>query len=186
MRVDEALVQDAEHDVDDEHGQDEQQCPGPAARSGTPARCPGTLVLIVGGQRFARRRRRPRSPRAPSETPGFRLKRDRHRRQLAGVVDRQRADVVARASRPRPAAPACRSWSGCTAWTARRVALVLRQQFHDDPVLVGRRVDREIWRCAVGVVERVLDLLRRDAERRGLVAVDVDFELRVLRSAGRW
>ena len=35
-----------------------------------------------------------------------------------------------------------------------------------------------IWRWPIGVIERVVDQLRRNAEARGLVAIDGDLELR--------
>ena len=56
----------------------------------------------------------------------------------------------------------------------------MRQQLHDDPVLVGRRIDRRHLALAKGVVERVLDLHRRDAELASRLAVDGDGDLRVL------
>src|SRR5262249_58765174 len=58
------------------------------------------------------------------------------------------------------------------------IALVRRVELQDDPVLVGRRVDRRDLSRAVGAVERDLDLLGAHPEGRGLVAVDVDGYLR--------
>ena len=41
-RVDEALVEHAEHEVDHEHGDDQQEAQARRATTGTPAPCPGS------------------------------------------------------------------------------------------------------------------------------------------------
>ena len=56
--------------------------------------------------------------------------------------------------------------------------MIARLELHDHPVLVGRRIDGRHLALPVGIVERVLNGLGGDAERRGLVAVDVDRDLR--------
>jgi len=53
-------------------------------------------------------------------------------------------------------------------------------QVRANPVLVVRCVDGGDPARAVRVGERVFDLIRRNAERRGLVAVDLDRDLWVL------
>ena len=55
----------------------------------------------------------------------------------------------------------------------RRIGLELRRELEQHLVLVDRRVDRRDPARAVGVVERVLDLVGGDAERRRLVAIDL-------------
>ena len=62
----------------------------------------------------------------------------------------------------------------------RRIVLKLRRHLQDDLVLVVRRVDLRDLSRAVGVVQRVLDLVRRESQRRDLVPVHVDRDLRVL------
>ncbi len=62
----------------------------------------------------------------------------------------------------------------------RRILLVRWLHFQNHLVFVRRGVDSRDLPRAVGVVERVFDLLRRDAERRRLVAIDVHVELRIL------
>ena len=62
----------------------------------------------------------------------------------------------------------------------RQVLLVLRQQLQHHPVLVVRREDRRDLVGAVGVVQRLFDLLHGEAERGHPVAVDVHVDLRVL------
>src|SRR5436190_23296445 len=59
----------------------------------------------------------------------------------------------------------------------RRIPLINRIDLEDDPVLVRGRVDRRHLLRAVGGAERALDLIRRDAERGRLVAVDVHEDL---------
>ncbi len=57
-------------------------------------------------------------------------------------------------------------------------ALILRQHLQDHLVLVGGSVDHRNLACAVGAEERVLHLVRRDAQRDGAVAVDIHHHLR--------
>ena len=61
----------------------------------------------------------------------------------------------------------------------RRIVLKLRRHLQDDLVLVVRRVDLRHLPRAVGVVQRILDLVRGESQRRDLVAVHVDRDLRV-------
>src|SRR5579862_1344390 len=60
-----------------------------------------------------------------------------------------------------------------------RVHLELRQEFHDHPVLVRRRVNRRDLTRSVRVVERVLDRLGGHAERGRAIAVDLHGHLRL-------
>ena len=112
-RVDEALVEDAEHDVDDE----DRECTGPSrareASPGTPARCPGSCPTRCRAASRARAAR-PAATASPSATPGCDVERERHRRQLADVIDRLSGPTLcAGRRRPPTAAPACRS-GACT------------------------------------------------------------------------
>ena len=61
----------------------------------------------------------------------------------------------------------------------RRILLILGLYFENDFVFVGGGVDGRNLARAVGVVERVFDLLGADAERRRLIAIDVDIKLRI-------
>ena len=120
--------------------------------------------------------------------------RDRHRRQLAVVVDGLRPDLsgverVGAACRAAPTGRCCapvapleveqRQRASGSAWNSRR-------QLEQHLVFVDRRVNRRDPARAVGVVERVLDLVGGDAERRRLVAIDVDVDLRARDLRGRW
>ena len=58
------------------------------------------------------------------------------------------------------------------------IELKLRLDFKDDPVFGHVGVNRGRLPFAEGVVKRVFDLLRRDAERGGLVAVNLHVDLR--------
>ena len=59
------------------------------------------------------------------------------------------------------------------------VELILGQQLHDHLIVVGGRVDVGHLPRAVGVIERALDLIGRDAQRGGAVAVDIEDYFRV-------
>ncbi len=55
----------------------------------------------------------------------------------------------------------------------RRILLVVRRHFENHVELIGLRVDRRYLPLAEGIVERVVDVLRRDAQPAGGVAVDI-------------
>jgi hypothetical protein len=57
-------------------------------------------------------------------------------------------------------------------------ALILRQHLQDHHVLIGGGVNYRDLARAVGAEERVLHLIRRDAQRDGAVAVDIHHHLR--------
>ena len=89
-RVDVALVEHAEHDVDgEERGQDQERL----GRQRLAERLRRALEVAVHAGRqadLALGARGSRSTASPSETPGREVERQRHRRELALVVDRQR------------------------------------------------------------------------------------------------
>ena len=118
---------------------------------------------------------RPASTACAERDARAQVERDGHRRQLAEVVDGERADRRARCGATDASGTSCRR-SGAHVQQRQRVgvALVLRRDLQDHPVLVARRVDGGDLARTVGVVQRVLDLLGGDAERGRLVAVDVD------------
>ena len=111
--------------------------------------------------------------RVAERAAGRQVEGDRHRWELALVVDlegrgrrrvagerRERHErAVARRGRARTSRPS-------------RVLPELRVHLHDHVVLVERGVHRRDLALAEGVVERVVDGLRRDAEARGRRAVD--------------
>src|SRR5258708_3248595 len=90
------------------------------------------------------------------------------------------ASVRSAPSRPRRrSAPACRRRGlEIQQRERRRIGLELRRELEEHFVFVHRRVDRRDPPRAVRVVERVLDLVRGDAERGGLVAIDLHVHLR--------
>ena len=59
----------------------------------------------------------------------------------------------------------------------RGVLPIARRDLHHDVILVDRAVDRRDLALAEGVVERIVDLARRQAETRGGVAIDHDIRL---------
>ena len=148
-RMNEALVQNAEHDVDDEN-RDDQQDRQVLER---------LLELLHGsleaggdrrGHARVSRMARPRAAAAsPSEKPGCRLKRDRRRGKLAEVVDAQRSHGPAmldhRVERHQRSVPT----TGLQLRKRFGVALIFRLDFENHRVLIGRRVDRRDLAAAV-------------------------------------
>ncbi len=153
--MDEALVENPQHDVDDqnrEHEQYEQsllgrleglrgtrECGGDARRKGQ-----GSDPVHIVYRRSNRHAR-------------LQVERERDRRQLPRVIHRRRPgarrDLRERAERNEVAR--CR----VNVKEAERIQilLVLRLELHDHPVLIVGRVDRGHLPCAVRVVERILD-----------------------------
>ena len=172
-RVDEALVEDAEHDVDHEDRERQHPARGPSSSPGTPAPSPGSCPTPSPAASRAPAACT-RATASPSATPGRRLN-----------------DSVTDGS--------CPVWltdSGPTVWRVvttaesgtslpprrlhvehrqrRRVALVLRRHLQDHLVLVVGREDLRHLPRAVRRGQRQLHLVHREAERRDLVAVEVD------------
>ena len=173
-RVDVALVEHAQHDVDaDDRGQDQPQLVGERG-----------LVGVRGAEEGRGDRRRQRDvlrrlpdrarPRRPA-TRQARCRIERARRELGDVVDLQRRSTVQRCWRTPTAASARRCWKSgraCPAPAASCAQAGLRLEDH--AVLVGLGEDGRDDALAEGVVERVVDRARRDRQPRGGVAVDVD------------
>ena len=180
--MDEALVEDAEHDVDDQDRGEEQQPEAATATTRTPAPCPGSSVVIVGGQRLrARSSLHAARPPRRARRPGVRLNEIVTAGSWPAWLTVSGPTLAPQLGRRRRAARACRSTSARRAATApsgragtRRASSRITRYW------LLRRVDGRDPAVAVGAVERALDLLGGDAERRRLVAVDVDVDLRVL------
>ena len=62
----------------------------------------------------------------------------------------------------------------------RRILLIFRLDLQDNLVLVGARIDRRDLLRAISAVERILDLLRCDAQGRCFIAIYFDVELRIV------
>ena len=141
----------------------------------------GALVDAVDGRRQPHLRHRlvDLDDRVADRDARAQVEGDRHRRQLSEVRDRQRADgrlergdAVERHQRAARRAHVEQRQH-------RRVGLVARLELHHHPVLVGGGEDGRHLALTVRVVERVLDGLRRHAERGSLVAIDLDGDLRL-------
>ena len=132
---------------------------------------------MVDGQHLAARRPGPGPPRSPIEVPAARLNGQRHRRQLARVVHRQRPGRRRDLAPGCPAEPTRPAAADVEHAHGREVALVLGQQLHDYPVLVVRGVDRADLPRTVGVVERVLDLITSMPSAAARSAVDRHLDL---------
>ena len=61
----------------------------------------------------------------------------------------------------------------------RRIGLIARLELHHHPILVVWRIYRRDLARAVRVIQRAFDRLRRNAQRGGLVAIDIDGDLRL-------
>ena len=126
QRVDVALVENAEHDVDD-HDRDDEQDREIAERALERLGRALELAADAFGQRRRRPPRRTRRQHGAERRARREAERDRHRRQLAVVVDGLRTDRLAwrapacRAGRPRRSTPpSALPPTGCRAAAAAR------------------------------------------------------------------
>ena len=56
----------------------------------------------------------------------------------------------------------------------RRILLIVRRHFENHVELIGLRINRRYLPLAEGIVKRVVDILRRDAQPPGRIAIDID------------
>ena len=175
--MDEALIEDAEHDVDNQNRDDQEQAL--SAQGGLERlRRPLEAAAQGDGQPQRALERGDPAHRVAQRDPRLQVERDREGGQDAQMVH---GEGPGAARDPRDRAQRNQPPSGGANVEHRhrdRVLLVAGLQLQDHPVLVSRGVDRRDLSGAVGVVERVLDLVRREPERRGPVPVDVDDDLR--------
>ena len=179
QRVDEAFVEHAEDDVDDDQrGRDQRRL---AAQRGLES-----LRVALEGRDDRRRhadlarRLVDRVDGLAERDAGLQIERDGHRRELALMGDQQRADAVAvdvDEGRQRHRAAGQRRLD-VKAVERREVLLQFGQDFqhHEIGFELGE-ILRDLA-LAEGIVQRVVDRLRRNAEARSLVAVDGDLQPR--------
>ena len=175
--MDEALVQDPEHDVDHEDRDDEE-------RDQSLLRVLEDLRRSIERAGHVLRQDRERGGRhrvgrLAERDAELRVERDRHARHLPRVVHQHRAQRRRRARHARQRHELPGSRSDVQHAQRAQIALVFRQQLEDHPVFVLRGVDRAHLARTVRVVQRGLDLLRRELKARGRVAVEFDGRLRV-------
>ena len=111
---------------------------------------------------------------------GREVERDRHRRLLALMVDHQRPHrrhhlrhrIERNGAALRGLHIELREIGGIDA--------EFRLRLHDDLIVVGRHVDGADLPRAIGIEQLVTHLIYGDAEHRGLLAVDLDGQLRIL------
>ena len=166
-RMDEALVQNSEHHVDDEDRENEEREQPLLARLERLRRS-----REARGDR-RRNRRAPRQPArrrsaSPSATPGLVLNEIVTDGKLTRVRDRERPDVLRQ--RRHGAERNQLALARAHVQHSQRVDVLLKLwlQLHHDQVLVVRRVDRRYLPRSIRVVERALDLLL--ALRRAIAA----------------
>src|SRR6266496_909963 len=174
--MDEALVQDAQDEVDHEHGGEEQHAQAldgrleglrrtlerRGERGGHPELALEAAYLL---HRIAQRH------------AGLEVEGDGHGRQLAQVVDGERTHAARQLGYRVEGDELARGRADVEHAEGVGVVLVLRQELHHDPVLVGRRVDRRDLGRPIGVIEGALDLGGRHPHGGGAITVDLDENL---------
>ena len=170
QRLREALVENAEHDVDHDDRHHEHEAEALQRLLKRLRRRPGISSMTVAGSvvaggfldgvhRIAERVAR------------LEVERQVHRWKLAGVADRQRPDA-GRHRRHRVERDELAARRSHVQHRQRcRILLELRRDLQNDLVLVARRVDLRNLPRAVGVEQRRLHLIHRQAERSDPVAV---------------
>ena len=176
--MNEALVQNAQHEVDHEDRQHQQNA-HPLQRCLKCLRRALERGVDRGRQIHLRSRLTDFRDGLRQRDTFAQVERDRHRRKLAEMVDGERADRGLqrrdRIQRNQRAAVGAHVEHR----QHRRIGLVTRLELHHHPVLVIRRVNRRDLARTVRVVERALDRLRRHAERICFITIDVDGDLRL-------
>ena len=173
QRVDEVFVKDSQDDVDHEDGGKQQQaliCHGLLEDLGT--------ALEAGGdgcrQPDLHRRRLDVAHGVTQRNPWREVEGDHHRRKLGDMVDGERGRLVgALGQRVERHQAAVRRSHLQTPQDVAGVA-VLRIGLEDHLVGIVRRIDRRHLTGPERRVEEQPDLIDRNAETRGDVAVDVD------------
>ncbi len=179
QRVDEALVQDAQHDVDHQHGHQQQHAQAADRRL---ERLRRALEAAADRRRHVHLAldRTHAVDGIAERDAGREVERDGHRRQLALVIDGQRLRTAGEPrhgiERNQPAGVRAHVELGQRA----RVLLEIRRHLQDDLVLRRRAVDGRHLPRAERAGEHVLHLAERDAELRQLVAVDVERDARAV------
>ena len=142
-RVDEALVEHPQHEVDHDHRAISSSSPAPAATRWNACAVPWKLGGHVGRQLISRAMRCDRGRRRRPATPPARRSNDSVTDgSWPGWLTVSGPTSGGRTARPRRAAPAARPGRADVELGERaRVALELRLHLQDHPVLVGRRVD---------------------------------------------
>src|SRR5579872_1302171 len=176
--MDEALIQNSQHDVDHQDGHSQQHAQ-PAQRLLEGLRA----ALEAGGDGQGQRvRRQPRNliHRVANGYARLQVEGDGYRGQLSHVVHRQRPQVRNQLGYGAQRYQLPVGAPNVQVREHLRIALVFVLQLHDHPVLIVGRVDGGDLPLAVGGVERVFDLLWRYSQRRSFVAVNFHVGLRVL------
>ena len=180
-RVDVALVQHAQHDVDGDQRREDQERLVGQRRLERLRPCPGSRRRCSAGMPSSSLACVDRLHRLAQRGAGREVERDRDHRELPLVVDRQRRVGLldARERAQRHHARRRRSGCRCRCRSSGRL-LELRLHLQHDVVLVELREHRRDLPLPEGVVQRVVDHLRRDAQPRGGVAVDHQLGLQPL------
>ena len=190
-RMDEALVQNAEHDVHgDDRREDQPQLVGERGAEGerraleidlhADGQCCSSVFTVSIGL-----------PRRPQRRAGGEVERHRRRGKLADVIDRERRrlldDARNRAQRHLLRRLAReRSTVTYRSLSAAGPALELRLDLEHDAILVRLGEDRRHQALPERVVQRVVDRRRRDSEPARGGAVELDVRLQPAVGEDRW
>ncbi len=175
--MDEALIEDAKHDVDrDDRTQNEQplvgdcvlECPG-----GTVERCRDGLRHAEPGLQAIDLLDAVAERHAVRQIVG-----DRHRRQLAELIDGEQPGVPFDASESADRHQHAGAGRYLDLSQPLRRPVDARIELHDHLVAVARRVDRRDLLRAEAAIQRRAQDIRGDAQRRRLVAIDDQLRLR--------
>ena len=173
--MDEAFVEDAENQVNHEDGHDQQNAES-AERFLEGLRA----ALEAGDDRNRQRRIGQRLHlvhRLADRDPAGQIKRECHRRKLARMVDRERAEALGEARDGAQRDELARGRADIEFREHGGIALIAVLHLEDDVVFVVGRVDGRGLALAVGAVKSVFHGLWRDTQSRGLVAVHNDVGL---------
>ena len=172
-RMNVALIQHAEHDVDgDERRQDQPGLSGQRFREfGGVA---GIDADDAAGHADPRLDRLDGVDGVAERRPRRQIEAERNRRELRLVRDRQRRRGARQGRDRRQRHLGIERAGQIELRQDRRIALVHRQRFQHHAILVGLAVDGRNLPLREGVVERVGDRLQVDAELAGALAIDVE------------
>src|SRR6266404_487660 len=175
--MDETLIQDAENDVDHHDGHEQQDS---HVLDGRLEDLSGALEICRQGRRQVKIHQGLVDciDRGAKRNIWSQVEGNRNRRQLAKVIDSQRANTTTDFSYGPQGNQSSAARTNEEIGQGRRVALILGQQFHNNPVLIHRRINGGDLPLAVGIVQRVFDLIGRHAQRIRFVAIDVYQHLR--------
>src|SRR2546422_67939 len=176
--MDEALIQNPQHKVDDQDSHEEQQSKTSDGRL-KGLRCPLEAGADRGWQHLLGHLVHHRN-RVAQRDAGTQVERNGHCRQLSQVIDSQRSYRARELSHSVQRNQLPTSGTNIEHRKRRRVELVLILQLRDHAIGIIGGIDSRDLALAVGRVKRVFHLVRVDAESRRVVTINLHIYLWVL------